>query len=597
VKSYKNKTQKYKEEKNLFLIPLIIVIAIIPLIVRVHFFNTNLSQYPWASRIESSVDLFLYYKSVFLILTSFVMLLILIFRKVHSKKVLLMFIPLGIYLLLALISSVFSKYSYFSFNGMLDHFETIWVILGYGIITYYAAVTIKSEDDVKKILKWLMISLSIIAVIGIGQAFSLDIFRSTLGKVLISPSSMWSNLDAFQYRIEKGRVYSTLFNPNYIGSYVTLVAPIVLVLFLFAKEKKDKTIFILIFVGLMVCLFASQSRTGIIALFFSMIIMTILLRKYIIHHFKLLLIVIIGGIFMFFMVNIANHNMTLYKIKDIFKLITVEKPLEEIQTNNDNVTIKYNNESLILRYNMNNSNNEYTFDIEDRVGNKLNYYLNDENTGFYIDDSRFQNFVIGPAVLNEKQGFFVQIDGIEWFFTNLTDGTYYYYTRTLGLDKINNAKTIGFDYFGKYGSGRGYIWSRTIPLIKKYIFVGSGADTFALVFPNDDYVGLTNYGFTDGIMTKPHNMYLQIAVQSGLLSLVAFLIFYLMYFIMSIKILYKNKMDTFISQIGSGILGGTTGYIFAGLANDSTIAVAPVFWSLIGIGFAINLIQLKFDPN
>jgi O-antigen ligase len=598
MKSYNNKASKYKEEKNnIFLIPLILVIAVIPLIVRVHFFNTNLSQFPWASRIESSVDLFLYYKSVFLILISFVMLLILIFRKVHTKKVLLMFIPLGIYLLLALISSIFSKYAYFSFNGMLDHFETIWVVLGYGIITYYAAVTIKSEDDVKKIMKWLMISIVIVTLIGIGQAFSLDFFRSTFGKLLISPSYMWSNLDAFKYSFEEGRVYSTLFNPNYVGSYAALVAPILLLNFIFAKEKKSKVIYLTLFIGLMISLFASRSRTGLFGFIIALAMLLFFIRKIIYKHWKnvLLSIFIILSIFIF--IDKINSNIIVTRINQLFHTKKIEMPLKEIQTNEDNITINYKEETLILKYNYSKDNGKYFFECLDMDGNKLSYKPNSTQTGFYIDDERFSDFIIGPATLKELDGFFIEIDGIEWFFTNATDGTYYYYTRTLGLDKINNAKSMGFDNLGQFGSGRGYIWSRTLPLLKDYLFVGSGAETFAFIFPNDDYVGLTNYGFTNGIMTKPHNMYLQISVQSGVVSLIALLTFYIIYFVASFKILYKNNINTYLRQIGAGIQVGTTGYFISGLANDSTVTVAPVFWGLLGIGIAINVILIKGDTK
>ena len=52
-------------------------------------------------------------------------------------------------------------------------------------------------------------------------------------------------------------------------------------------------------------------------------------------------------------------------------------------------------------------------------------------------------------------------------------------------------------------------------------------------------------------------MYLQIAVQTGVLSLIALLTFYGIYFITSIKLYVKQKFDTFLSQAGVGIFLGT----------------------------------------
>lgn len=43
-------------------------------------------------------------------------------------------------------------------------------------------------------------------------------------------------------------------------------------------------------------------------------------------------------------------------------------------------------------------------------------------------------------------------------------------------------------------SGRGYIWGRTIPLLKKFLLWGSGPDTFTVKFPQTDYVMKVNTG-------------------------------------------------------------------------------------------------------
>ena len=39
---------------------------------------------------------------------------------------------------------------------------------------------------------------------------------------------------------------------------------------------------------------------------------------------------------------------------------------------------------------------------------------------------------------------------------------------------------------------------------------------------------------------------------------------------------------------GIGIMLGTFGYLVTGLANDSTVVVAPVYWCLLGVGMAVN---------
>jgi len=117
---------------------------------------------------------------------------------------------------------------------------------------------------------------------------------------------------------------------------------------------------------------------------------------------------------------------------------------------------------------------------------------------------------------------------------------------------------------------------------------GSGPDTFTLIFPQDDYIGLENNGFKGSIVSKPHNLFLQIGIQTGVISLIAFLVLYLIYFIQSIRLYVKNKFESYSAQIGVGIFLATIGYMIGGITNDSTITVSPIFWILLGIGFAMN---------
>ena len=73
-----------------------------------------------------------------------------------------------------------------------------------------------------------------------------------------------------------------------------------------------------------------------------------------------------------------------------------------------------------------------------------------------------------------------------------------------------------------------------------------GADTFAMYFPQADYAGKYNIGyFSDTrnvIVDKPHNMYLGIAVNTGVISLIAVLCIFGLYLIDSFKIYRKKRV-------------------------------------------------------
>lgn len=260
--------------------------------------------------------------------------------------------------------------------------------------------------------------------------------------------------------------------------------------------------------------------------------------------------------------------------------------VSRVDTLDNEIMIDYLEEPLHISYTRNGS--EYKFSIKDDKGSEI-ATVNEDNL-ILLQDERFSNIKLMPVLLDETYAIQVTIDETtQWYFSNETkdnDTTYYFYNPYGKWDKIAHPEAVSMNE--KMFSGRGYIWSRTIPELKNYILKGSGPDTYVLVFPQDDYIGLENNGFKGSVVTKPHNLYLQIWVQTGLLSLIAFLALYIIYFVQSFSIYMKNGFKTYSEQLGVGIFLATLAYMVAGFTNDSTITVAPIFWILLGIGFGIN---------
>ena len=174
------------------------------------------------------------------------------------------------------------------------------------------------------------------------------------------------------------------------------------------------------------------------------------------------------------------------------------------------------------------------------------------------------------------------------FSNQVGDGTYHILNRFLKWDKLYQQPENILNGYEEIASGRGYLWSRTLPLLKKYMFLGSGPDTYTMAFPQNDYLGFYNHGYEALFITKPHSLYLQIAVQTGVLSLIAFLLFYGYYFITSLRLYLKGRFSSYYAQVGVAIMIGTFAYMIAGLTNDSSITTAPVFWCLMGLGLVVN---------
>ncbi|MSS64488.1 O-antigen ligase family protein [Velocimicrobium porci] len=602
--SYNKKRQKYKSasQKNYFLFPLILI-PFIPLIMYYHEYNNHLSEFPWSGS-ETSADIFLYWKMVVFTTIGVVMACILIYKISSDKKFQknclsvktnTIWIPLLIYGILSILSTVFSEYSYFGYHGMTEQMESLWVLLSYCILAYYTYLFVQTEQDVKTIIKWLLIGAGILCLIGMFQAFSLDFYRSSLGRSLYLPSEL-SKSDSIQFTFPDGQVYTSLYNPNYVGVYASLFIPLLIILILFNKNRKSLFAYIPLSITVIICLFGSKSKTGLIAIIVSLLFMLLLFRKTIFKYWKLF-----GGILAvlcvsFFAYNAITDNQLITSIQFALQNVkNAEKPLNQIQTNDDNVMIEYNHQKLYFSFNPNGENIASQLVLKDENGKTISSTLKDDTVGLQVTDERFATFSVSVMNSDNTLYFNINIDGQDWYFTNqLGDNTYYYLSNTGKTCKIKNPETAVFDSeHESFATGRGYIWSRTIPLLKNTLILGTGADTFLLEFPNDDFVGRYNNDCLTALISKPHNMYLQIGVQTGVLSLIAFLAFYVIYFVSSIKLYFKHSFDTYLSQIGASILVGTLGYMVAGLANDSSITLAPVFWLLIGLGIAVNTMVKK----
>ncbi|MGB8452454.1 MAG: O-antigen ligase family protein [Anaerocolumna sp.] len=579
----------YNQPANiLYLLPLIFITAILPLIMRFHEYDPGLSGFKWFSNEESWDDVFLYYKQIFFIIICSIMILLMLYKIFHDKmtaKFSLVLLPVLIYGLLALLSTIFSKYPSFGFTGIYEQFESIFVVLGYCLIVYYAFLFIKSEEDIRFVFHYLLIGVLIIGLLGLTQAVGHDFIGTNLGTKIVLPSGLWGKI-GLNFNFGPNRVYLTLYNPNYVGVYVSLIIPILIGL-LFSEKNRNKIIlYVTALAGLLISVIGSQSKTSLISLCFAFALIVIFFRKYIFRKSKIMISIISVGILAVILLTAANFTKITGIINSVFNIQKTTPALTDIKTG-DSLIMSYKENDLKL--NIDNKDNKITISLVDAADNVVPYTFNNETSGFLISDPRFAGIQVTPTVYNEMLCIKVNIDGKDWIFSNqLGDNSFYFLNGKGKFDKIITADSALFTGYEKFASGRGYIWSRTIPLLKDHIFLGSGADSFVFTFPQQDYVNLYNAGFDGQLITRPHNLYLQMGVQYGVLALIAFLLFYAMYFVSSIKLFWKGTFQNFYYQAGVSIFIGTVAYMIAGITNDSTITVAPVFWVLIGIGVAIN---------
>ena len=631
-KIHTNKTKEdNKNEKRystiLSLVPILMIVLLVPIAVHAIKVETYLADYIWYSEATTTMDIFLRIKSIlFLVFCSLMILymgysLFITYQKdriIKSKtsnqlktsnqsklssqsktsnqpkytlanKLFLdekCFIPLGLYMILIVVSTLALKHSQIALRGMVEQFEPMWILLGYGLVVFYTYLFLSTTKQLQIIVNTFIIMTTIVVSIGFSQLIGHDFFQTSFGKSLISKNEL-------SFRFEKGHVYTTLYNPNYVGLFVALLVPLLLMVIYSVKGYTKRILCGLLVIGMICCAFGSKSSSGIIGIIAGLLALILLLvimnRSYIGKHTKKILSGIAICILVFIVINISLDNPVGNYIADTYKTITnssakPESNLSSIITRDEEVELVYKDEPLKIQFSE--ENEQFSFIFRDSTGNELEQQLSTDSSIITLTDVRFQDFQFSIIQYDSIICFAVNIEGSVWYFTNQTDGTYYYcnnYGKLLKIDQTQEYKA-----FWDIGSGRGYIWDKTIPIIKSHPILGTGPDTFALYFPNTDYLNLYHTGFSNEVITKPHNLYLQIASQTGIPSLITFIVFYVMYAISSIRLYTRYTFKRYEIRIGIAILAGTFGYLVTSFANDSTITVAPLFWTLIGVGLAIN---------
>lgn len=594
----KNRTytkSNYKDANSnankIYMIPLVFIIGIIPFIVRYHRYNTGLSVFSWFSTEDSTFDFFLYFKQLYFLITCSIMLLLIIYRVYRNKKDVFykpIFIPLGIYAVLAFVSTILSQYPSFGFSGVFEQFESVFALLGYCLTAYYAFLYIETEADVAYIMRFFLYCVIILGILGTFQAIGHDFFSSEIGLRTILPRNLWSQAGEFEFKFGKYATYLSMYNPNYVGVYTALTIPVFACLALTAKELKTRILNLVAVIVLIISLYGSKSTAGIIGILAAALFILVFMRKYIFKRSKIILSILVLGVGLILVVICVKWNSITDRVHNLINPVKTETALAEINTTQDDIEIVYNGNELHISY-TEDENHNINYGIKDGNDKEIPLVYNPATDLLDIQDGNFSNIHIKSEFYNNILITDVQIDGKSWRFTRDTENGKYYYINQFGrTDDILTAESAVFTGYESFASGRGYLWSRSIPLLEDHILLGSGADTFIFEFPQNDYVNLYNNGFGNETVTKPHSLYLQVGVQTGVLSLIAFLVFYAMYFISSVRLYIKGQFEDGFSQTGVAIFIGTVAFMITGISNDSCIAVTPVFWGLLGIGIAIN---------
>ena len=557
--------------RYLYLFPVIIFSAINFLIVFPHNYSMPLSELPYITGSDDTIlfDCFSFGKSTVLAVTAASACILFIYGlfKKHLKfKSSVFYIPILVYLLSVLLSYAFSPYKQFAWRGTFDRFEGTLTIISYILMLIYTMNVIRSSEDLSLILMCLAITVGIASVLGLMQSLGAD----PLERI---PALMINNPDR--------QVYQTVYNPNYVSFYLTLVLiPSGYILYSIVRKCRRKllaTAAVVVFAMIIYNFVRSGSLGGFIGFAVEIVVAVIIFRKNIGRHLPYFITALVIAVFCLLCLKDTISDRLYEKLHADHW--TYDKPwIDYIQTSDSSFVISLNGNEMHVAAS---SDSDVPY-VTDSQGTPIPLEDMGYNGIYSVDDDRFRDIItVTPAIYKGNHLIILSTEDHEWPFIFTWDGVRY--INQLGnptaVDKVDH---FGFKGHYDFASYRGYIWATTLPLIKDHLFTGSGADTFMLALPQDDYAVKYSANISElTVFDKAHNMYLQMLITTGLISLIAFLLLIIMYYRSCYRYIQKsdNPDD---SMLIKAIVIGVTGFLITALTNDSSVSVMPVFYGLMG---------------
>jgi len=517
-----------------------------------------------------------------------------------------------IYLAFVIISALASPYTYTSWFGTIDRSEGAFIWLAYFTVFFAAMCFVRELHHTKFILCGLIFSSVIMGAIGVSQLIGRDFFGTQLAGWLVTVGTPADGISTI-FTIAHG----TLFNPNTFGKYTAMLAPILLLGAFAYDGKKIINLLLLLAGGLMlVGVFASNSIGGLVGIATAIGVLAITYICGLIRGRKL---VEKGGAFSSKQFALAAGGVAAALALSILFI----PPL------NSRASVLFNRVANAARA----GTDTYIWPNYFFEGNTMTVY-HGQNRMVHLTIQRYAESWLTVHDGDEMEVpyterlvssdpwdplFFryvfdvpgyrvITIDRFPQYFIyyHVADRTPFLLTfrdeRIFGLDFAGNfidlaedIPAFGFRGRGSWGSARGYIWSRSFPLMPSRTLIGSGPDTFINVFPQHDIVAKQRY-FRNPyiIIDKAHNLFIQTWITTGGISAIALFALFGFYIFTTFWSLVKTKNEpTFSYGLRLGLLAGISAFCVSSMATDSTIGSTGVFFVLLGLGYGMNAIAAK----
>ena len=468
-------------------------------------------------------------------------------------------IPGMLLFLFLMLSFIFSVNKTVSLTGANELFEPFPVLVSYIIVFYGTGLIVKNspgsrDEKLLLIMKCVGINVLISCLWGILQALKGD------------PAAV------------------SLYNPDYVGSYAAVLLPVFVLMIIGFFEKRSallwKMLLLLSFL-LILLLILSGSAAGIMGAATG----------------------VFFGILLFFfgrdkriMAVTAGIIATAALILTLFLRNTSYAPSYysdfRLQTGGKYAEFSVGVEKICIREDFDEFGYE-EFTILNQDGESISYEGDPERNTFVAqlpENSVFKDFHFNPMELKDgERGYFVHCADRDFYFGEDESGNCHSMNAYGKLVDLTPAETAGlFRDREAFLHGRGYIWDRSLPLLKRYAFTGCGPDAFPFIFLQNDVEKILRSGLPyEELVLKPHNFYLQTALQLGLPFLFILLFMAGRILLTAVGVFAKTdpEPDRREKIIAAALAASLVAFLVTGFINDSSLCVTPLALALFATGF------------
>ncbi|WP_339215166.1 O-antigen ligase family protein [Solibacillus sp. FSL W8-0372] len=141
------------------------------------------------------------------------------------------------------------------------------------------------------------------------------------------------------------------------------------------------------------------------------------------------------------------------------------------------------------------------------------------------------------------------------------------------------------------GSGRVYIWDKTIKLVQDRLFLGYGKDSLVYNFPHYNIDSRAGMWDENTIIDKPHNEFVGILHGFGIAGFCAFIILLSIIVLKTVNLIFTKKWSNFIIAITA------LAYFAQAMFNDSLPATSAFVFIIMGMLISIGQFENKENTD